>query len=102
MAKTRSFLWPNVGFASLAFQSTLLALEAQQVIALRLTKMALSGPDAQQKEAALMVSEKLAAMAEGGRMMMTGATGGRKDLNTGKVVRLYRHKVRANRRRLSK
>jgi hypothetical protein len=86
----------------MAFQTTMLALEAQQVIALRLTKMALSTPATQKKEAALMVSEKIAAMGEGGRMMMAGAATAKKDMNAGKVVRLYRGKVRANRRRLSK
>ena len=84
----------------LAFQGTMLAIEAQQVIALRLTKMALGGPAAQ-KEAELMVSEKLAAMAEGSKMMMLGALSGRQDLNADKVVQHYRSKVRANRRRLS-
>ena len=88
-----------MGFASMAFQGTMLALEAQQVIALRLTKMALGGAGAQ-AEAELMVSEKLAAMAEGSRMMM-GALGGRQDMNAGRVVKHYRSKVRANRRRLS-
>ncbi len=97
MAKTPSFLWPNLG---LAFQSTMLAIEAQQVIALRLTKMAFGGADAQ-AEAELMVSEKLSAMAESGKMMMLGALGGRQDLNADRVVELYRRKVRANRRRLS-
>ena len=89
-----------MNFAQMAFQSTMLAIEAQQVIALRLTKMAFGGPGAQ-KEAELMVSEKLYAMAEGGKMMMMGALGGKHDLNADKVVQLYRHKVRANRRRLS-
>ena len=78
----------------------MLAIEAQQVIALRLTKMALGGPGAQ-KEAELMVSEKLTAMTEGGQMMMMGALGGKQDLNADKVMQLYRRKVRANRRRLS-
>jgi hypothetical protein len=97
MAKTPSFLWPNMG---LAFQGTMLAIEAQQVIALRLTKMVLGGPAAQ-KEAELMVSEKLSAMAEGSQMLMLGALGGKQDMNADKVVALYRRKVRANRRRLS-
>lgn len=85
----------------MAFQGTMLAIEAQQVIALRLTKMALGGVGAQ-KEAELMVSEKLAAMETGGKIMMMGALGGKRDLNAGRMVKLYRRKVRANRRRLSK
>jgi hypothetical protein len=101
MAKTRYPLWPAMGFASMAFQTTMLAFEAQQVIALRLTKLALSGPAAQKREARLMVTEKLAAMAEGGAMMAMGAATAKKDLNTGRVVKMVRSKVRANRRRLS-
>ncbi len=97
MAKTSFYSWPNMG---LAFQGTMLAIEAQQVIALRLTKMAFGGPAAQ-AEAELMVSEKLSAMAESGQMMMMGALGGKQDMNADKVVALYRKKVRANRRRLS-
>jgi len=87
-------------FASLAFQSTMLAIEAQQVIAMRLTKMALGGPGVQ-KEAALMVSEKLETMAHGSRLMMRGALDGKSDMNADKVVALYRRKVTANKRRLS-
>jgi hypothetical protein len=88
-------------FASLAFQGTMLAIEAQQVIAMRLTKMAIGGPGVQ-TEAALMVSEKLDAMAHGGRLMLRGALDGKSDLNADKVVALYRRKVTANKRRLSK
>ncbi len=86
-------------WAGMAFQSTMLAIEAQQVIAMRLTKMALGGPDVQ-KEAELMVSEKLETMAEGSRMMMMAALGGQSDMGADKVVQLYRRKVRANKRRL--
>lgn len=89
-----------MGFATMAYHSTMLAFESHQVIALRLTKMALGGPDAH-KEAELMVSEKLAAMSEGAQMMVMGSLGGKPDMNAGKVMQLYRGKVRANRRRLS-
>jgi hypothetical protein len=88
-----------MAFANMAFQTTMLAIEANQVIAMRLTKMALGGPDVQ-REAELMVSEKLETMAEGGQMMMMAALGGKHD-GADKVVQLYRRKVRANRRRLS-
>jgi hypothetical protein len=93
------FLWPNFAFANMVFQSTMLAIEAQQVIALRLMKMALGGSHVQ-REAELMVTEKLAAVAESGQKMMMAAAGGERDLGAKKVVRLYRRKVRANRRRL--
>jgi hypothetical protein len=100
MAKSRAlYSWPNMAFANMAFQGTMLAIEAQQVIALRLTKMALGGPNLQQ-EAALMVSEKLETMAEGGHMVVAAALDGKQNLGADKVIQLYRRKVRANRRRL--
>jgi len=100
MARSPAFYpWPTMAFANMAFQGTMLAIEAQQVIALRLLKMAMGGPNLH-KEAALMVSEKLETMAEGGHMMVAAALGGKQDLGADKVVQLYRRKVRANRRRL--
>ncbi len=100
MAKKSSFFgWPDMGLTSMAFQGTMLAIEAQQVIAMRLTKMALGGPDVQ-REAELMVSEKLETMTEGGQMMMMAALGGKQD-GADKVMQLYRRKVRANRKRLA-
>ncbi len=91
---------PNLSFANMAFQSTMLAIEAQQVIALRLTKMAFGGPDVQ-AEAELMVSEKLETMAESSGMMIRAAMSGTHDLGVEKIIQLYRRKVRANRRRLA-
>jgi hypothetical protein len=87
-------------WANMAMQSTMLAIEAQQVIAMRLTKMALGGPDVQ-REAELMVSEKLETMAQSSQMMLMAALGGKHDMGTEKVMQLYRRKVRANRKRLS-
>ncbi len=88
-------------WASMAMQTTMLAIEAQQVIALRLTKMALGGPGVQ-REAELMVSEKLEAMADSGQTMFNAAIGGQPDLGAGKVIKNYRTAVRANRKRLSR
>jgi hypothetical protein len=59
----------------------------------------MGGPNVH-KEAALMVSEKLETMAEGGHMMVAATLCGEHDLGADKVVQLYRRKVRANRRRL--
>jgi hypothetical protein len=98
MKKSSQLPWANM--ASMAFQSTMLAIEAQQVIAMRLSKMAFGGPAAQ-KESELMVSEKLEAAVEGGQMMMMAALGGKSDMGADKVMQLYRRKVRANRKRLS-
>jgi len=94
-----AFGWPTVNFADMAMQSALLAIESQQVIAMRLTQMAFGGPGVQ-KEAELMVSEKLESMAEAGQMMMMATLGGAHDMGASKVVQHYRGKVRANRRRL--
>jgi hypothetical protein len=85
---------------ALAMQSTMLAIEANQVIALRMAKLAMGG-DRGGKETRLMVSEKIEAMAEAGRTVTMAALGGKSDLGAKKVVKLYRGKVRANRRRLS-
>jgi hypothetical protein len=41
-------------------------------------------------------------MAHGSRLMMRGALDGKSDMNADKVVALYRRKVTANKRRLSK
>lgn len=101
MAKSKSlFPWPNMALANMAFQSAMLALEAQQVIGLRLSKMALGGPEVRH-EAALMISEKLDTLAESGQLMMQAALGGKDDFGAREVMQLYRRKVRANRRRLS-
>jgi hypothetical protein len=72
----------------------MLAAESQQVMWLRFMRLAAGGPTAS-GEARRMVSEKLAvaAPAAAGVLMGDAAT---------KVVKRYRTKVRANRRRLSK
>lgn len=93
-------LWPDMTVANLAAQGALLAWEAQQVVALRLAKLAQGGPDAGH-EAFLMVTEKLQALQEGSALLMRGALQGDKHFNTPEIMQLYRKKVRANRRRLS-
>ncbi len=87
-------------FAGMAFESTMLAIESQQVIAMRLTKFAFGGPDVQ-REAELMVSEKLDSMAEASRMLVMAALGGQSD-GADKVMKHYRKKVSANVKRLSR
>ena len=93
------FPWPDLSLANRALQGALLAFESQQVIALRLAKISRGGADAP-REAQLMVSEKLATMAEGGQMMLHAALGGQQDLGADSIIQLYRRKVRANKRRL--
>jgi hypothetical protein len=94
------FPWMDFGFNNMAFQGAMLAIEAQQVIALRLTKMAMGGPVVQ-REAELMVSEKMEALSQSGQMLLMGALGGKSDLGAAGVLSLYRKKVQANRKRLT-
>ena len=77
---------------SLAIEATLLAVEAQQVVGLRLMKIAFGGAAAQ-AEIARMLTEKSTAAAE---TALTVATGG----SARKVVKRYRSRVKANARRL--
>ena len=75
----------------LASDATLLAMEAQTVIGMRLGEIAMGRGTA--AEAQLMVTEKVLALAEAS---VTLATGG----SPHKVVKAYRKKVQANSRRL--
>lgn len=78
----------------LAFTSAQTWQEAQVVMSLRAMRLARGGALAQ-AEATRMVTEKSAALVEAA---MTVATGGSAE----KVVRGYRTRVRANRRRLTR
>jgi hypothetical protein len=70
----------------LALNTSMLALEAQQVIGLRLMKLTLGGPVAT-REANRMVAEKVIAFGEAAANVATGST-------TRSVVKDYRKKVR--------
>ena len=83
------------------FGPAMLAFEAQQVIALRMAKLAFGGPGAM-TEASRMVSEKVEASATVAGMMSAAMMKGTYDGGTGEVVKMLRRKVRANKRRLSK
>ena len=74
------------------FNLTMLAAESQHVIGLRMLKFALGGAKAQ-KEASLMVTEKMLAANQAAARLMMGAS-------PDSVVKGYRRKVRANARRL--
>jgi hypothetical protein len=71
-----------------------LAAEANEVIGLRLAKLALGGSDALD-EAFMMVAEKVAAGQRAAGSLMTGAS-------PDSVVTGYREAVQANARRLSR
>ncbi len=76
------------------FPAFMLAVESNQVIALRLLKLAHGGPHAQ-AEASRMVTEKLSEAMAAGVTLMTGGS-------NAKVIAQYRRRVRANARRLSR
>ena len=80
---------------------TRLAFDAQQVIALRLMKLAAGGPQAE-IEATRMVSEKLKAWSEGQHLVLSATVRGQGDRAAERVLGLYQRKVSANKRRLSK
>ncbi len=77
-----------------AFDSARLCQEAQEVMTLRLMKLAAGGP-ASQIEAQRMIAEKGFALAEAAGSLASGASMDR-------VVRRYRNIVRENKQRLSR
>lgn len=76
------------------FDALMLAVDANRVIGLRIAKIMLGGKSAQ-REAKLMVTEKMAAAIEAGGRLVAGASGD-------DIVRLYRRRVAANAKRLSR
>ncbi|MBS9477873.1 hypothetical protein KIP89_12235 [Ancylobacter sp. VKM B-3255] len=76
-----------------------LGLDAQAVVAERLTRLA-RGDLAAGIEASLMMSEKALAISEVNARLATAAATGRLDTVGADIVRLYGRKVRANRTRL--
>jgi hydroxyethylthiazole kinase-like sugar kinase family protein len=78
----------------LAFDSALLCAEAQEVMGLRLMKLAGGGVHAE-REARRMVAEKSVAFTDAAVSLATGAS-------IDKVVRRYRKIVRANKTRLTR
>jgi hypothetical protein len=77
-----------------AFDAARLAGETQQVMGLRLMKLAVGGA-AGRREAERMVAEKGLALGEAVRTLGTGGS-------MHKVMRRYLSRVRANKRRLSR
>ncbi|MDE2238768.1 MAG: hypothetical protein KGJ73_02415 [Rhodospirillales bacterium] len=100
MTKKFPLPWPDWTLANLAVQSAMLTMEAQQVAALRLARLAQGGPD-MPGEATLMVTEKLQALQESSVLLLDAALDGKHHMNAPQIVQLYRKKVRANRRRLT-
>jgi hypothetical protein len=78
---------------NLATDMTLLALESQTIIGIRLARLSLGGPSAMD-EAERMVSEKISALGEAATTLATGGS-------PHDVVRGYRRHVQANADRLT-
>jgi hypothetical protein len=92
-------LW-NAWFA-LSSQAVGLGLEAQNVMALRLMRMAGGGARGQ-AEAERMVTEKFAALAEAQSAVALAVVGGNSQSIGEKVLGIYGKHVRGNRRRLTR
>ena len=82
---------PDAGFPWLA--GVMLAFESCEVIRIRLTMFA-TGVNGAEREAHLMVSEKVDAMFEAGASLMAGAT-------PAAIICRYREHVAANAKRLA-
>ncbi|OYV53692.1 MAG: hypothetical protein B7Z78_01795 [Rhodospirillales bacterium 20-60-12] len=100
MAKKYGFSWMNPGLGmDLAWQMTRMTIDAQNVIALRLAKIA-KGGKAGQAESILMVEEKLRTLGQSQMIALRAA--GTQDGGAARIAKLYGRKVAANRRRLSR
>ncbi|MBC9034272.1 hypothetical protein IAG41_17925 [Sphingomonas sp. JC676] len=93
------YKWPYEGWTSASMDAWALSIEASTVIGLRVAKMAAGGPGAS-GEAYLMVSEKMQSVFELQSAMMSGRLGASPLTGTRKVLKHYRRKVKANRKRL--
>lgn len=94
MRSRRKSLKSPASLLAMGAEVAMLGVEAQMVIGQRMAMFMLGGPKAR-KEAQLMVTEKVKAAGEAALTLATGGT-------PRKVVRGYRRKVQANRRRLGK
>lgn len=87
---------------SLMLKTIQLGLEAQSVIALRMMRLAAGGANAT-TEARRMIADKIAAGVEAQAVAASGLAFGRKNtVVVGKVLRVFKKRVRANKRRLSR
>ena len=86
---------------ALGWQTVQLGMEMQSVIALRLMRLAAGGSSGR-TEASRMIAEKIAAAGEVQMAAASALVTGRPDnVIAGKVLRVLRKRVRANKRRLS-
>ena len=95
-AATPFEMWWRAGI-----EGWLLGVESASVIALRLAKLAAGGAPAT-AEGRRMLSEKIAAGGALQARALTGRLGASAPAAASRTIRLYRRRVRANRRRLTK
>ena len=88
-------------FFNLSFKTARLGWEAGEVIGLRLMQAAFGGAAAQ-REATLMVTEKAQAALDAQFLIARSVMAGQAHLAPGRTVALYRRRVQANRRRLTR
>jgi hypothetical protein len=87
---------------SVTLKTIQLGFEAQNVIALRMMRLAAGGATAQ-TEARRMIADKMAAGIEVQSVAVSSVTSGQKDtVVAGKILRVLKKRVRANKRRLSR
>ena len=86
---------------SLIFEAIELGFESQNVIALRMMRLA-GGGDIAQAEACHMIADKMAAGVEAQAVAASSVASGHKDMVVaGKVLQVFKKRVRDNKQRLS-
>jgi hypothetical protein len=99
--KVLGFFMFNPWF-SVTLKTIQLGFEAQNVIALRMMRLAAGGATAQ-TEARRMIADKMAAGIEVQAVAASSVTSGQKDtVVAGKILRVLKKRVHANKRRLSR
>jgi hypothetical protein len=95
-------MWMLKAWLDLSSQAALMGLEAQQVIALRLMRLAAGGALAE-SEASRMITEKVEAFSEAQAATAIATMKGHNSNQVAKkALGVYRKRIRRNRRRLTK
>jgi hypothetical protein len=91
----------NPWFA-LTFKTIQLGLDAQSVIALRMMRLASGGPAAEAEMSRMVVDKAEAIVEAQGAATAAVMTGSKDHVVAGKTLDVFRKRVRANKRRLSR
>lgn len=98
MSRSRS---PAATWLDMSWDAWRIGMDMSVVIPLRLARIAAGGASGQ-REAMLMVEEKMAASAAIGQALMTGSLGATAETITEGTLGYYGRRVKANRKRLSR